>query len=169
MSRSATSLTTAPCPPGAIGLIADDRTARRLAGAVLRYRFSRPATWVNLAVLAAIAMAIGFFCIGDPVRMAFLLIIVIPVVGYLQYLTLVRLLRRPYGPGTVHWVLHGPATIVIAGPLGVSEVRYETFQQVWSTTTAVLLRVRHVRTAYLLPIELAPGPELARLRSMVGQ
>ncbi|HEY7815217.1 MAG TPA: hypothetical protein VIC62_18360, partial [Nakamurella sp.] len=121
---------------------------------------------VNLAIIAGVAMAVGFG-IEEPWGMVTLLAFLMPIIGCQQYRSIARQLAHPFGAGTSHWVLFGPTTVAIAGPMGVTESRYETFQHVWRTTGAVVLRIRRLRSVYVLPIELVPPHELARLHSMI--
>ena len=159
---------TAPPPPGAVVFVADARTAGRLSGAFVRYRLTRRITWLNLAVLAA--LVIGFGVAVDVPWMGISLILSVPPLTFLGIRwSLTRQFRGPYGSGTRHWALFGDYSLTIAGPLGVTECRYDTFASVWRTPTVVVLRIRGLPTAYLVPAELVPPPMWSNLLAAVGR
>jgi hypothetical protein len=157
---------TRPAPDGAISYVADERTAGRLSRALLRYRFSRPVSWINLLVLVGVTIGVGF-AVGEPWMGPYLMVVLLPAVFISSYVSVARQLRGPFGAATTHWTLFGEGSMTIAGPLGVTESPYGTFQQAWTGGGAVVLRIRGFRAVHLLPAELVPAPQLDRLLSGV--
>lgn len=157
-----------PAPKGAIQFVATDRTSRDLGLAVLKYRWTRPITWVSNAVIVVVLLIYGVVS-DQPWFAALLIIIVFPLVTGLQYLTTGRQLKRLYGPGSRHWVLWGERSVTMGGPMGASETPYPSLEQVWTTTGAAVLRFRSLRSVALLPAALLPPAEESRLRERLRQ
>ena len=120
---------TRPAPDGAISYVADERTAGRLSRALLRYRFSRPVSWINLLVLVGVTIGVGF-AVGEPWMGPYLMVILIPAAFISTYVSMARQLRGPFGAATSHWTLFGEGSMTIAGPLGVTENPSGPFEQV---------------------------------------
>lgn len=157
-----------PAPKGAIQFVATPRTARDLGIAVLKYRWTRPLTWVSNAVIVVVLIAYGI-ATGQPVVAVAAIVIVFPAVTGLQYLTTGRQLKRLYGAGSRHWVLWGQRAVTMGGPMGSSETPYESLEQVWTTSGAAILRFRSLRSVALLPAALLPPAEESRLRERLSR
>lgn len=168
MTTSPTPPETAPAPAGAVQFVATDRTARRLGLAVLRYRWTRPLTWLSNAVIVVALIAFGV--LNNQIGVSLLLLVLVfPVLLSMQFLSTARQLGRLYQRGTVHWVQFGDQTMTVAGPLGVSDFDYRTIDGVWATDAAVLLRMKALRSVALMPAELFPPAELTRVRERITQ
>jgi len=167
MPETAPAPDTAPVPPGAHSYLADERTGRRLGRAAFRYQLGRPIKWVSLVVIVCVFMAAGFG-MGQPSQMAVLLAVILIGVNYAQFRSLGRVLGRLYPAGSLHWVTFGPDALTVAGPLGVSEMKFASFRHVWASGTAVIMRSAQSNIIHALPAQLVPPGDLARLRACVG-
>lgn len=157
-----------PAPKGAIEFVATDRTSRELGLAVLKYRWTRPLTWVSNAVIVVVLLAYGIVN-HQPLLAVVVIIVVFPLITALQYLTTGRQLKRMYGAGSRHWVLWGDRSVTMGGPTGQSETPYESLEQVWTTTGAAILRFRSLRSVALLPGALLPPAAEERLRERLSR
>jgi len=139
-------------------------TAPALAAASTRYRLTRPAFWVPLAVEAALAAA--FAAAGHPVWGVALLAVVLlqPLGLLLQTRSLAgSMARRGYRPGTVLTVDWHDETFTVATPDAVGTHRYQSVIGPRVVGGAVVLRVRGARVLLLLPAEAVPDSVRPRL------
>lgn len=157
-----------PPPAGAVEFVATDRTARELGVAVLKYRWSRPLTWASNAVIVIALLAFGI--VNDQLWVSLvLLILVLPVITSMQYLSTARQMSGLYRAGTRHWTHFGDRVMTVGGPMGVSEFTYDSIGDVWTTNAAVLLRLKELRSVALMPAALFPAAQLAKVRERVGR
>ncbi len=168
VSNTPTPAQTPPAPAGAVRYTATDRTSRRLGLAVLKYRWTRPLTWISNAVIVVALIAFGV--VNDQLWVSLvLLVLVFPIVTGMQYLSTSRQLGKLYRAGTEHWVRFGDRAMTVAGPMGLSDFTYDSIEDVWATDTAVLLRMKGLRSVALLPSELFPAAQLARVRERISR
>lgn len=148
-------------------LVADDRTGVRMAGALVRYRLTRPQVLIGWPVIVIALLTFGYTQ-DSMVGAVVLAALIFPMMTLQLYWQARRTLAKFFPAGSVHTTSFGPTSMAISGSFGTSQIRYELFKQVWVSPQAVILLQRPTRIFNVLPAELVPPGAIALIQSRLA-
>jgi hypothetical protein len=153
--------------------VADRRSARSAAQALLMRELARFRVWLSATAIAA-ALAVVFLVFGQGGR-ALALTLAAGLSAFLVGVSVVfahvdrrRVLRHQLPPGLELTSQFGPDSVTIRGPWSESRISFDGFAQVETVGRWVLLLQRHRKVRVIYPVELFPDDDLARLRLVVA-